>query len=182
MSKLRLDHKSEASTDKGQDDDQAVGMAKSDDQRLGIIGIITPTFGAGCGFTAEASVYRCDFRTCFRGVPGGQSRGSGRRCSHRARNRNIHPDRVLSSTWIVCAASSLATSVIARASSNALITVFLTFVVWNREGILRRIRLLPVTANADVGEGFLFVPLAFLCTDRRRIGLPAYSHSAAALM
>ena len=130
----RSDHESEASTNNRQDNQEAVGVAEPDDQRLSTIGVVTARFTSRRGFATKTGIHGCGFRT---GI-GGISRGRSRRCrtSYCTRGRYVHSLGILSSTWMICTASSLAGRIVAGASSHTLISGFLAFVVWDRKGVL----------------------------------------------
>ena len=170
MSRYQSDHESKAATDDSQDNKQAIGMPEPNDESLSIVGIVTtacttafvPASGGRCGFAAKTGIHRCGFRTGIRGVCGARDRSC--RCGYRACDGYIHPCWLLSSAGIVRAAGSLAAGIVARARSNTLVAIFLAFVVWNGEGIFWCVWLLPVAADADVGQSFLCLLLASLCT------------------
>ena len=132
-SQNRSDHEGEASTNHRQDDEQTIGVAEPDDQRLSIVGVVTARFTGRRGFATKTGIHGCGF--CTR--TGGVSRGRSRTCGsgYCARGRYVHSFRILSSTGIICKASGLAGSIVARAISHTLISKFLAFMEWNREGV-----------------------------------------------
>ena len=130
ISKHQSDHESEASAYHRQDNEQAVGVAKPNDQCLSTIGGVTARFRGRRGIAAETSVNSCGIRT----KTGSVSRGRSRTCrfKYRARRRYVHSRRILSSTGIICTASGLAGRIVARARSHTLISKFLALMIWDR--------------------------------------------------
>ena len=134
FSENQSDHESEASTNNRQDNEQAVGMAESDDQRLSATGVVTACFTGRRGFAPKTGIHGCSFLSRI----GGISRGRSRTCrtGYCTRGRYVHSLGILSSTWIICTASGLAGRIVAGAISHTLISVFLAFVVRDRQGVL----------------------------------------------
>lgn len=155
ISKNRSDQECEASAHNGQDNEQAVGMTKADDQRLSIVGAAGAPSRGRCGTGTKTSKHLCGVRI---GTGGGSlALGRSRTCrrGYCARGGNIHSLRILSSTGIICQASALAGRIVVWAGCLALPSILLAFMKWDGQGVLGSVWLLAVAAKAYICQGVL---------------------------
>ena len=140
-------HEHEASTNDGQDHDEAISTAKAKGHSLCIaLGTALTRRGRGRTSTDDCS-------ECVTASSGRSTRGRGR--CHGANSGGIHAGGILGTAGVIIAASRLARRICGSASHDTVGGCLSAFVVWDGLGVLGGIRRLSVAANAIVAQGGL---------------------------